>query len=225
MLATLFSYEIILGTVELSIVDKSMGVVGGTLSPSDNYYAFSKIFKKRSNSERPEIVNLNLQLQNGCFLFPSNIVVFEYESPSAVIEVSALGIHNLIIENFFKNNDSIFLIEPWGVLSIKQKIALENELLTEIKVNVFTRLANWFKKKKSHPLNKFTFSAIGASGRNDEVLFEIRNKDSEYCYAVVHLTWSNKLEKSFLCAGTSYYKDFDEFKYFKMYPDRNEWES
>lgn len=228
MQATLFSHEIILGTVELSIVDESMGVLGGTLIPANDYYSFSNTFKKRHNNGHFEIANLklNLQLKNGYFLFPPDISVCEYESQKATIEVSVLGINHIIIEIFFKNNSNEdFLIEPWRSLSIKEKIAIENELLTEIKANSLVRLISRFKKKQVHHLNKFTFSAIGTSDRNDDVLFEVRNNESEYSYAVVHLTWSNKPEKSVLYPSTNYYKDFDEFKYFKMYPDRNEWES
>ncbi|MBK7009820.1 MAG: hypothetical protein IPH36_14910 [Saprospiraceae bacterium] len=74
-----------------------------------------------------------------------------------------------------------------------------------------------------HILFDSEFSAFCHDQRNDDVLFEINKPQFEKKFALVHLTWTSKKEKVGY-PNTTFYSDFDDFKYSRMYVDKAEWE-
>ena len=60
---------------------------------------------------------------------------------------------------------------------------------------------------------------------NDEVLFSINYPEIDCDCALVKLTWKGKTELNPKWPRTEYYKNFDDFKYYKMYQDKIEWET
>ena len=79
------------------------------------------------------------------------------------------------------------------------------------------------RKPEKHILFDSEFSAFCHDQRNDDVLFEIRKPKFEKQFALVHLTWTSKKEKQGY-PNTTFYSDFDDFKYSRMYADKAEWE-
>lgn len=220
MQATLYSHHKILGTVNLAVTDGSMGVVSGTLSPTRDYYEYQNVFLKRLSADHKDFrrLNLNLQLENGCFITPWKIWVEAIDGFPDEITVYGLGLSRQIIEDYFETNPpKIFVEEPWYVLSIERKLGLEKELRSEI--------GEKQSQNNNHPLLDYEFSTFATYGAADDVLFEIAGENKEYNFAVVHLTYKGKLEVSNRWPTTDFYNGFDEFKYFRMFPDKAEWES
>ena len=112
-----------------------------------------------------------------------------------------------------EDNKRDLIIEPWELLTIEQKIDLENELRKEIGI----------KGISNHPLAKFEYSAIAKDRQSDDVLFFLNEHDGK-AHIVIHLTWSMDLEINNAYPHAEFYEDFYHFQYYRMYPDRNEWE-
>jgi len=62
MKATLFSHTKPLGTIEMKIIDESMGIVGGILTPNENYLIQQHIFRKSGGNYTDELQQLNLNV-------------------------------------------------------------------------------------------------------------------------------------------------------------------
>lgn len=228
MKAKLYSYEALIGETELSVTDESMGVISGNLITNAEYKKRQHIFFERYNNSHKEFkkLKLNLQLENGCFILPSKIWVEAFKEFPNEVTVYGLGISRQIIEDYFISKPpKLFVEEPWYVLEPHQKIGLEKELMKEIgdgKVSFWNRLRN--KQVEQHKLIYFNCSAYASYGPSDDVLFEIESRNSDYTFAVVHLTWSGKREKFVVCPHTDFYKDFNTFMIARGLPDINEWE-
>ncbi|MBC8109511.1 MAG: hypothetical protein H7Y04_00465 [Verrucomicrobia bacterium] len=78
-------------------------------------------------------------------------------------------------------------------------------------------------KSKEHILFDFEISALCHDQRNDDVLFVTRKLGFNKSLAIVHLTWVQKKEAEGY-PNIQFYKDFEDFKYSKMYPDEILWE-
>ncbi|WP_090249825.1 hypothetical protein [Lishizhenia tianjinensis] len=73
-------------------------------------------------------------------------------------------------------------------------------------------------------MTKYDFSALCTSRKNDNVLFSIHSsKNVDFDFALVYLTWKQK-QKVGNFLKSDFYKDFGDFKYNKMIPDKIEWE-
>lgn len=228
MKAKLYSHEVLIGETELSITDNFMGIVSGKLLPTDDYRQLHSTFIKRHDTAHKNFrrLNLNLQLENGCYISPSKIWVEAFEDFPDEITVYGLGVSRQIIEDYFEASPpKVFVEEPWYTLGLHQKIGLEKELLREIGDGNFSFWDKLRGKTKSHVLTEFFCSANARSSMADDVLFEIESKNADYAFAVVHLTWSGKKERFVNCPGTDFYKNFDEFKHFRMLADKGEWKS
>jgi hypothetical protein len=229
MKAKLYSHKLLIGETELSVTDESMGVISGNLITNNEYRKLQPVFLKGYNNDDVEFrkLKLNLQLENGCFISPFKIWVEEFEDFPNEVTVYGLGINRQVIEDYFISNPpKLFVEEPWYVLRTNQKIGLEEELLKEIgngKVSFWDRLRN--KSVEQHKLVYFNCSAYANYGASDDILFEVESENSDYTFAVVHLTYSGKKEKFAVCPHTDFYRNFDEFKKSRMFPDRIEWES
>ena len=130
---------------------------------------------------------------------------------------------NKILQDFLQTNPPRpFVEDPWNELQIEQKIAFEDELKKELGINEKLFLGI-IRKPEEHILLNNEFSAFCHDHRNDDVLFEIRKPEFEKQFALVHLTWTSKKEKEGYPI-TTFYSDFDDFKYSRMYADKAEWE-
>nr|WP_319397638.1 hypothetical protein [uncultured Carboxylicivirga sp.] len=231
MLTKIYSNKILIGKADLSISDASMGVLSGEFIPNNDYLAIREIIWKFNSTNDKDFdlwksLRLNVQLENGYFLHSiGGISIWDVqELKDEKIDIEIAGIFRHIIDDFFKTEPPrLFVEEPWEDLTIDQKIAFENELKKEIGLDkgLINRLIG---SKKKHVMTEYDFSALCTSGMNDNVLFSIHSsKNFDFDFALVHLTWKQK-EEAGNFPKTDFYKDFDDFKYNKMIPDKIEWE-
>ncbi len=233
MKARIFSHNHLIGIAELNVGDKSMGNVYGDFEPTELY--FEKIQKEvwnfwktnKPNYEKWYSLRFNAQLENGLFLFPEGGYTFDdtEELANEPIRIDLAGIDYQILENYFLTEPlKPFIEEPWSEIDIGQKIAFEDELKIELGNNDKSVLKIFSRKSNQHILAETEFSAFCSDQRNDDVLFEIRKVNLEEKFAIAHLTWTSKKEKEGF-PKTYLFKDFDEFKFLKMNPDKIDWES
>lgn len=231
MKAKIFSNKHLIGTTELEVGDETMGGIFGNFIPTEMY--FDKIQKdvwEFWETNKPDYrkwcsLRLNVQLVNGIFLFPQGGFTIDdiKELPDEPKRIDIFGVNSKIIQDFFLTNPPRpFTEEPWGELLIEQKIAFEDELTKEIGINEKS-FFDFINKKEKHILFDSEFSAFCHDQRNDDVLFEVRKQGFDKQFALVHLTWKGKGDKNHY-PKTTFYSDFDDFKYSRMYVDKAEWE-
>lgn len=231
MKAKIFSHRQLIGTTDLQVGDESMGGIFGEFAPTEIY--FEKIQKsvwEFWQTNKPDFqkwysLRLNVQLENGVFLFPQGNYTIDdiKELQDEPKRIDIVGVNSKIIQDFFLTNPPRpFTEEPWNELQIEQKIAFEDELKKELGINGKSFL-DVLRKTEKHILFDSEFSAFCHDQRNDDVLFEIRKPKFEKEFALVHLTWTSKKEKEGY-PNTTFYSDFDDFKYSRMYADKAEWE-
>ncbi|WP_342331025.1 hypothetical protein [Pedobacter sp. FW305-3-2-15-E-R2A2] len=230
MKSTIYSNKEVIGTADLWVGDDGMDNIYGQFLPNENYYMqvrksvweFNKI-PAPDNTKWASLM-LNVQLENGYFLFASNGITIEdlHEVESETISIHIAGIDNHVIEDYFLQDPPVaFVEEPWEPLSIGQKIAFESELKKELGIYSATEIEA--SPEEQHILSDFKVSALCTDQRNDDVLFVTRKTGFDQHFAVVHLSWKGSKETQFY-PGTTFFKDFDEFKYLKMFWDKIEWE-
>ncbi|MAQ75588.1 MAG: hypothetical protein CL613_04555 [Aquimarina sp.] len=234
MKATVYSRNLEIGTTSLEVSDKSMGVLSGTFTPNNNYNLIQEkiwLINEQADKINFEIINelrLNVQLENGHFIFPiGGISIIDVKLfPNELMQIDIIGIPSDIIEDYFINQiPEPILHEPWVFISITQKIAFEDELKKEIGLSRKEELGFTNQKEESHSLKNISVSALANNIMNDEVLFSINHPEIDCDFALVNLTWKGKIELNPKWPRTEYYKNFDDFKYNKMFPDKIEWES
>lgn len=229
--AIIYSHDKIIGTTELEVGDFSMGGLYGAFSPNQTY--FTKIQKHAQeflntngqNIKEWMILKFNIQLENGMFLFPLGGITIEdsEELPEIAKRIDLAGVDTRIIEDFIiENPPKIFVESPWEPLTIAQKLAFDNKLYK--KIHPSGSIRNYFRRHSSiHILKEAMVSALCINVTTSEVLFEIQSKTIDQRFALIAFKRSG-LDKISLLSDTILFHDFDEFKYLKMYPDRNEWE-
>jgi len=100
-------------------------------------------------------------------------------------------------------------IEPWNAIEEYPPsvgIALEREAHIEL--------------AEDHPLHGFKLKAVARREDCDDVLFQIAESDT---VAVVHLTWSGKLERS-PWPRAKIYESMEAFSVQRMEVDASNWE-
>ena len=231
MKAKIFSHRQLIGTTILQVGDESMGGIFGEFIPTEIYfdriqnYVWEFWQTNKPNYQKWHSLRLNIQLENGVFLFPQGGYTIDdiKELPNEPKRIDIAGVDNKILQDFLQtNHPKPFVEEPWNELQIEQKIAFEDELKKELGIDEKSFL-DIFRKPEKHILFDSEFSAFCHDQRNDDVLFEIRKPKFDKQFALVHLTWTSKKEKEGY-PNTTFYRDFDEFKYSRMYADKAEWE-
>lgn len=223
MKATVFSYGILIGTTDLQVGDNSMGHIYGEFYPNEFYYLYLQkiIWKNKSDHGLWDALRLNIQLDNGCFLFSEGGINIEdseeFQEECKRIDITGLGRH--IIDDFLlEEYPRPFVVEPWESITIKEKIAYEAELNQEIGSK-----ANNVSFNDKHMLAEFEVSAVCRNLNRADVLFEIHKVDFDKRFAVVQFT-----QKGFKNNGSylnfELFENFDDFKYSRMYPDKVRWE-
>jgi hypothetical protein len=221
MEANFYVQETLIGTVTLRVIDGSMGVIGGTLIPTDAYSPFRSIFRESEGKYTVQLVSLrlNLQLSNGCFIYPiGGFSIIDIPEFSDEITLDILGVCRYIMADYFESPEKPgFLEEPWETISVTQKILLENELAAEIGTSNGASTS-------PHILTTYKYSALGRCSTNDDVLFAIHHPTADFQFAVVHLTWRGNTENNSRWPITSFYVDFEEFRRTVMLRDKADWE-
>ncbi len=235
MKATIYSNKEKIGTTLLEVSDNSIGVLSGIFTPNENYEKIRHLFwdfnleTKDKDFELLKNLRLNVQLDNGYFLFSiGGISIWDLEDlKDEPIQLDIAGVFRHVILDYFENTEATpILQEPWDFLTIEQKIAFENELKIEIGSDEKNGIFGFLKREKdNHNLKNIEVSALANTGMNDDVLFAIHNPKLDYNFVIVHLTWKGEKERNSNWPSTDYYKDFEEFKYKKMFPDKVERES
>jgi hypothetical protein len=229
MRATVYSNTLIIGHTDLKVGDESIGCAFGNFIPTDDYYKFvQKSVWEFGSTNKPDYkkwhsLNINVQLENGCFLHPIGGYTFDdiEELSGETIRIDIAGLPRHIIEDFFQSDPPVtFLEDPWTTITIEQKFLFEGELQMEIK-----KASRLVKSTGKHVLVDYACSAVGKSIQSDDMLFSIHdNNGSDKCYALVHLTFRGKPEEDPRFPLTRLFDSFDAFKFKKMYPDKAEWE-
>lgn len=221
MKATLFSHTKPLGTIDMKIVDESMGVVGGILTPNKSYLSLQQVFRNSAGRYNEELqqLNLNVQLENGCYLYPlGGYSIYDIEDFPDEISVDVVGSNFFnIFETHQGEPIGSFVEEPWYPISIETKYALERELNNEI-----SRFKE-DKKFSAHPYAQYDFYALASYGPDDDVLF-YAVKANELQYAVIHLTWTGNSERNPEYPRNTFFKTFENFKSQRMLLDTKDWE-
>ncbi|MGN7783672.1 hypothetical protein ACTJIJ_04070 [Niabella sp. 22666] len=231
MKATIYSHMEIIGTTQLEAGDISMGGVWGVFHPNETYiqkiqqHAWNSTLSYSFQHQNWTALKLNILLDNGMFLLPAGGITFDdhQEFPEEQKRIYLAGIDTKIIEDFIATEaPRPFVEEPWDALTIEEKLMYEKELETEIRCpNSLLKILS--KKHVPHILSDACFSAICKDQCSDDILFEIDSRSIKKRFAIVHLTWLGKPEKPGF-PTTTLYNDYDEFKYFRMYPDKANWE-
>ncbi len=231
MKAKVFSHRQLIGTTELQVGDESIGGVYGNFVPTKYYFDnIQKSVWGFGQTNKPDYkkwhsLRLNVQLENGLFLFPQGGYTIDdiIELPNEPKRIDLVGVDSKVLQDFLQTNPTRpFVEEPWNVLQIEQKIAFEDELSKELGINDKS-FFDFLGKPEKHVLFDSEFSAFCYNQRNDDVLFEFKKQGLEKQFALVHLTWTSKKEKKGY-PSTTFFSDFDDFKYSKMYADKAEWE-
>lgn len=231
MKATIFSHRQLIGTAVLQVGDESMGGIFGEFTPTEIYfdkiqkYVWEFLRTNKPDYQKWSSLRLNVQLENGVFLFPQGGYTIDdiKELPNEPKRIDIAGVDNKILQDFLQSNPiRPFVEEPWTKLQIEQKIAFENELKKELGIRDKS-FFDFINKTERPILFDSKFSAFCHDQRNDDVLFEIKNPDLEKQFVLVHLTWTGKKEKEGY-PNTTFYSDFDDFKYSRMYADKADWE-
>lgn len=234
MKAVIFSNKDQIGTCVLEVSDNSMGVLSGIFIPSNKYESIRQHIWAFNNSNRKDSefynkLRLNVQLENGYFLFPTGgISILDLEElKDEPIQLDVSGVFRHVIEDYFENTISEpTLQQPWEFLSIEQKITFEDELKKEVGTDSAQDVLSFLRKKQEyHFLKNVEVSVLAHTGINDAVLFAMHKPQSEFDFVVVNLTWKGKLESDPKWPRAEYYKSFDNFKRKRMFPDKEEWES
>jgi hypothetical protein len=232
MKANIYSHTKLIGTADLQVGDESMGCVFGSFIPNEIYYkeVQKQVWKfwktNKPNYKAWNSLRINVQLENGCFLYPSGGYTFDDNSddPLQIKQIEIAGIDRHIIEDIQQQNTSKSFIEkPWEEITIEQKIAYEDELNKEID-KTDKSIFNIFKPyTNNHKLAEFEFSALGKYQSNDDVLFRVVKQGFDKNFAVIHLTWKGKREIDGF-PDIEFFIDFEAFKNLRMFPDKAEWE-
>jgi hypothetical protein len=233
MKASIYSDTFLIGHADLQVGDERMGCVFGDFIPTDNYYnvvqksVWEFWSAKKSDYKKWYSLNINAQLENGYFLDPVGGYTFDDIEgfPDEIKRIDIIGLSYHIIEEFFQKNSTIpFVEEPWETITVEQKFLFETELQKEIKENssFWERV---IKSTSKHILADYECSAICKNIQTDDILFSIHNNNiPDKSYAIVHLTFSGKKETNTLFPLTTFFENFDAFKFERMYPDKAEWE-
>lgn len=220
MNATIYSRTQIIGHADLKVGDESMGCLYGKFVANKHYQNIQKVVKKFNSAVKRDYsewasLELNVQLNNGCFLFPFGGIEIDdlEEFITEPKRIDLAGVDSEVIIDYFKTNPpKPFVFGPWITLDIVRKRSIEKELLIEISSN--------------HELTGCDCSAISASLQCDDVLFYIHSKKhTSERYALVHLTWSNKKEENPKFPITTLFNSFEEFREKRMFPDKVDFES
>lgn len=232
MKAKVYSHTKLIGTTDLQVGDISMGELFGDFIPTDEYFnSIQKSVWDFWKTNKPDYnkwysLRLNVQLENDLYLFPQGGYTIDdiKELRDQLKRIDIAGVDSKIIEGFFLSNPSQPIIEkPWNSLAIEQKIGFEDELKKEIGINI-SSFFNFLNKPSDHELADLKYSAFCHDQRNDDVLFEIIKPNVDKRFAVIHLTWISKKERDGY-PQIKFYTDFNEFKYSRMYADKEDWES
>lgn len=230
MKVTVYSHNEPIGTSELQAGDRSMGHIYGEFTPNEYYYPDTQkqIWNTHNAHSSWDSLRLNVQLENGYFLFPEGGITIDdlEELPEEPKRIDIAGIDVDMVNYFFtKEYLGQFVIEPWEKISIEQKTGYENELYIELGCDRVKKKSffDFFNDSQvNHDLSGFKVSALCTTGQNDDVLFEIRKKKSEYRFAVIHLTWKGSKEIPDYPI-TVFYRSFADFKASRMDIDAADW--
>jgi len=233
--AQIFSHEKLIGTTKLQVGDESMGHVYGEFFPTEIYYndiqqaVWEFWVSNKPDYSKWDSFKWNVQLDNGCFI--SAMGGFEFgdfqEFPDEPKRIDIAGIDRYIIQDFILLEEpKPFVEEPWGAISIEQKKSFEEELQKELGTEINKKsFFNLFGKANhdKHVLSDFEMMALCRDQRSDDVLFRINKQGFDKQFAMVHLTWRGYKEDEGY-PKVQLYKDYDDFKYSRMYPDKADWE-
>ncbi|MEO3402991.1 hypothetical protein AAFN85_03755 [Mucilaginibacter sp. CAU 1740] len=220
MTGNIYSHTHLIGTTEILPGDISMSHVYDLFTPNEAFDTYVRPhFKKHWLTSRISLKNwddlkLNVQLENDYFIYAGGGITL-IEDEEGIIQADIAGVDTEVIRDFILTKPAKpFVEEPWETISIKQKIAFEEELHKELGTNRFFR--------QKHPLQGFKLEALCKHCGNDDVLFTIGHPGSKNTFAVIHLTWRGETEMDNY-PSFKFFEDLDSFRELRMFPDKADW--
>ena len=237
MKASVFSHEHLIGSVELEVVDAANDTLAGEMLCAPHYSQIAHILQDinsglpRGNTMSMEELRINVQLENGCFLFPAqgfSIVESTAGEPLREVrhaELRAVGVMPYVIENFFdrrsltqsignllgRGETRRWLVQPWQAVDVTLKLKMEDELLCEIGLLKGDKV-NDDSTQESHPLAEFELCALAQFNGQRESLFAARHRRSgREAFVQVHLTWSGSRERE-PWPSCTFYDSYESFR-------------
>lgn len=187
-----------IGTVQLEVLDASIGVLGGQLEPVLHYEYYKVLIQNYAP------LSIQIQLEHGPFLVAvGGVLIHDLKELPEEVYIELGGVFNYLIEDNFKMNppkERLFV--PWEWVDIYEKIAQEK------------KLRKLLEQDKEHSLSTYQYQVIAKYGPTIVLLAIYKREASSYSHAVVN--WNN--------SSVDFYEDFDHFLYYRMYPDKREWE-
>jgi len=166
-------------------------------------------------------------LENGYFILPTGeLEIFDSEViKEKPIGLSITGVFKQVIEDYFINTTPLPILQrPWEFVNIYQKMAFQERLSKELALNTDHLLLKEIKKNKTSFLPATLYFSATAY-YYDFVLFALYYTigfESEF--VVLHFPRNKVSNDELKNNSIEFYKDFDEFRYKRAFPDKVEWE-
>jgi hypothetical protein len=227
MEAKIYSHKLQIGTLKIEGWG-GQGIISGEFVPNEIYVEqVQPIIWEREKNNVWQPIRFNAQLENGYFLKPNGGFDFgdaewlAEECPGEKLTLFIVACHSHILADFFDSNPPRpFAEAPWRVLTIEEKVDLEDEVL-KARGTDLTKVpyADYMKARSAAKLyGDFDFNALCRHSQTDEVLFTCEDRNLAY-FAVINLAELENLEKDSYPPLTEY-RDFDEFRALRMEPDK-----
>ncbi len=220
-----------IGSTHLQVGDASVGHLYGQLKPyKDRVRIIQKLTRSLNsggddNSKALNDLEINVQLENGYFLFAEGGITIGYieDVEKYPIQIDIAGVDHQVIEDYLLTNPPVLFVEdPWYVLTIKKKIKLEEMFLQDL--NAYTNrfdilFASHHTSQRSIGLKVLALCYTGYQG-STVTLYIIKEEGFAKKFVTVDRmirgdeVYHPKLE---------IFEDLHHFKYFRMFPDKADW--
>ncbi len=207
MKAQVFSHEHLIGSVELGVIDAASATLAGELQCAPYFNQIAHILQDinsglpRGNNMSMDELRINVQLENGWFLFPAKGFSIRALSNDATqneeckFELRAIGVMPHVIENFFIRTPAReWPLQPWQAPDIVLKLKMEDELLREIGL-LKDEVDKVESTQEAHPLTEFELCSQAQFKHQRESLFAARHRQSgRETFVMIFLTWTGQCE-------------------------------
>ncbi len=220
-----------IGSTLLQVGDASMGHLYGQLKPyKDRVRIIQELMRSLNsggddNSKALNYLEINVQLENGYFLFAEGGITIGYieDVEKDLIQIDIAGVDHQVIEDYLLANPPVLFVEdPWYVLNIKKKIKLEEIFLQDLNAykNRFDILfAPRHTSQRSIGLKFLALCSKGYQG-STVTLYIVKEEGFAKKFVTVERM---VMGKEVYHTKLEIFEDLHHFKYFRMFPDKADW--
>ncbi|UEG52236.1 hypothetical protein LLH06_14810 [Mucilaginibacter daejeonensis] len=220
-----------IGSTLLQVGDASMGHLYGQLKPyKDRVRIIQKLTRSLNsggddNSKALNDLEINVQLENGYFLFAEGGITIGYieDVEKDLIQIDIAGVDHQVIEDYLLTNPPVLFVEdPWYVLNIKKKIKLEEMFLQDL--NAYTNrfdilFASHHTSERSIGLKVLALCYTGYQGSTVTLYIVKEEGFAKKFVTVDRMVRGDEVYRPKL----EIFEDLHHFKYFRMFPDKADW--